>query len=68
MNDGGRPQSQSRLLATDRPHVFKAFASKDLTRKLALNAGLAYLGAAGTPREADSTRTPWVHTIDAQPF
>ncbi|WP_255208440.1 MULTISPECIES: hypothetical protein [unclassified Myxococcus] len=28
--------------------------------------GLAYLGAAGTPREADSTRTPWVHTIDAQ--
>lgn len=64
--DGGRPLPQSRLLATDRPHVIKAFASKEfaLTRKLTLNAGLAYLGAAGTPREAD--RTPWVHTLDAQ--
>ncbi|WP_228559318.1 MULTISPECIES: TonB-dependent receptor [Myxococcus] len=59
-----RPLSQSRLLGADRPHVFKAFASKEFT--LTLNAGLAYLGAAGTPREADSTRTPWVPTIDAQ--
>lgn len=66
--EGGRPLSQSRLLGADRPHVFKAFASKEftLTRKLTLNAGLAYLGAAGAPPEAGSMRTSWVHTIDAQ--
>ncbi|MFP2963635.1 TonB-dependent receptor domain-containing protein [Myxococcus sp. 1LA] len=65
--DAGRPLEQTRLLPADRPHVFKAYGSKEftLTRKLRLNAGLSYLGAAGMPRDSNAARTPWVHTIDA---
>ncbi|WP_426755336.1 TonB-dependent receptor [Myxococcus sp. Y35] len=65
-DETGRPLAQSRLLPADRPHVIKAYGSKAflMARTVTLNVGLAYLGAAGTPRDTDDSRTPWVHTVD----
>jgi hypothetical protein len=52
----------------DRPHVFRAWWQQEfrLSQRFSFGSGLSYVGGSGTPVAEGTSRTPWLHTVDAR--